>query len=200
MRLYNSKVRSLISKIKNLSSRMINCFQTKNQNILEHGESVWKNTNKILSNDYDTIKVPDWFRENYSKLICLIPKERYQQIKEYNIFHDCGKPLCLQIDANGKRHFPNHSEVSFKTYLEYFSDNYVANLIRLDMIMHIESYETIINRKLSMCDLTILFITALAEINSNAEMFGGIESVNFKIKFKKLNKIGKKIFKEVLKK
>ena len=36
-------------------------------------------------------------------------------------------------------------------------------------------------------------ITALAELHSNAAMFGGIESTSFKIKFKKLEKLGGKI-------
>jgi len=38
-----------------------------------------------------------------------------------------------------------------------------------------------------------LLLTALAEIHSNAEMFGGIESTSFKIKWKQLNRRGKKI-------
>ena len=38
-----------------------------------------------------------------------------------------------------------------------------------------------------------LLITALCEVHANAEMFGGIESVNFKIKTKQINKRGKSI-------
>jgi len=38
-----------------------------------------------------------------------------------------------------------------------------------------------------------LLLTGLAEIHSNAEMFGGIESTSFKIKWKQINKRGKKI-------
>jgi len=43
-----------------------------------------------------------------------------------------------------------------------------------------------------------LLLTGLAEIHSNAEMFGGIESTSFKIKWKQINKRGKKIS-EILK-
>lgn len=38
-----------------------------------------------------------------------------------------------------------------------------------------------------------LLLTGLAEIHANAEMFGGIESTSFKIKFKQINKRGKQI-------
>jgi len=38
-----------------------------------------------------------------------------------------------------------------------------------------------------------LLLTGLSEVHSNASMFGGIESTSFKIKFKQLEKRGKKI-------
>ena len=38
-----------------------------------------------------------------------------------------------------------------------------------------------------------LLLTSLAEIHSNAAMFGGIDSTSFKIKWKHINKRGKKI-------
>ena len=42
-----------------------------------------------------------------------------------------------------------------------------------------------------------LLLTGLAEIHSNAEMFGGLESVGFKIKWKSINQRGKQILKLV---
>lgn len=44
-----------------------------------------------------------------------------------------------------------------------------------------------------------LLITAVCEIHSNSTMFGGIESVGFKIKFKQIEKIGKGIIKSLSK-
>jgi hypothetical protein len=38
-----------------------------------------------------------------------------------------------------------------------------------------------------------LILTGLAELHSNAAMFGGIESVSFKIKWKNLNKRGRQV-------
>ena len=40
-----------------------------------------------------------------------------------------------------------------------------------------------------------LLLAGLAEIHSNAEMFGGLDSVSFKIKWKQINKRGKAICK-----
>ena len=39
-----------------------------------------------------------------------------------------------------------------------------------------------------------LLIVALAEVHSNAEMFGGMDSTSFKIKWKHLNQRGKSLF------
>ncbi len=40
-----------------------------------------------------------------------------------------------------------------------------------------------------------LLITGLTEIHANAEMFGGIESNSYKIKYKQIDSRGKKIIK-----
>lgn len=46
-------------------------------------------------------------------------------------------------------------------------------------------------------DYKVLLITGLCEIHSNAVMFGGIDSQSFKIKHKKLNRLGKNIVKKI---
>jgi hypothetical protein len=30
--------------------------------------------------------------------------------------HDCGKPYCITIDEDGRRHFPDHANVSRDTF------------------------------------------------------------------------------------
>jgi hypothetical protein len=42
-----------------------------------------------------------------------------------------------------------------------------------------------------------LLITGLCELHSNAQMFGGIESTSFKIKWKHLSKMGKRILEQI---
>lgn len=177
---------------------MANCQQTDTQTILEHGQSVWNYTKKIILGDYSGMKLPEWFIQNHHFIINQLPD--WNSIKTYNVFHDCGKPKCIILDENGKRHFPNHAEVSKQTFLEYFpGEDFIAELIGLDMVMHTENFEQITARNLSPEILATLYVSALAEINSNSKMFGGIDSTSFKIKFKKLDKLGRRLFEHLLK-
>lgn len=115
-----------------------------------------------------------------------------KQMIQYMIYHDCGKPLCITIDDQGKRHFPNHAEVSYKTWLSHGSDEQIGQLIKMDMDLHLmkSGQELKFSRQPQACSL---IISALCEIHSNAEMFGGIDSTNFKIKWKHLDKFAKRI-------
>ena len=94
------------------------------------------------------------------------------------------------MDDNGRVHFPNHAEVSARVWRENFSNHItIENLIRMDMDVH----------TMSACDVpefakrpeaASLLLAALAEVHANAELFGGIESTSFKIKWKHINKRG----------
>lgn len=108
------------------------------------------------------------------------------------IYHDCGKPFCLQVDEEGKRHFPNHAEISKQTWLSCNGDLPTANLIGMDMELHLmrPGQEEQFSHRPEACTL---IIAALCEIHSNAEMFGGIDSTSFKIKWKHLNKFATRI-------
>lgn len=72
----------------------------------------------------------------------------------------------------------------------------ICSLIKNDMVAHLikpSQFEDFMNIE----NYKILLITALCEIHSNAEMFGGIDSTSFKIKYKKLNRLGKNIVKKI---
>lgn len=204
---------------------MRSCFQTHGQNMLDHGLSVWKYTQKLINGNTVEMKLPSWYTSYKDKILSNI--HDLETIRLYNIYHDCGKHLCRTVDADGKVHYPNHAEVSKQAWLNatsgphkyeecsgmynncaacmrpvgheghcgppYSEDFYetIGNLIGLDMIMHTESKEEILARNLSKKDMFTLLITALAECHANAEMFGGIDSTSFKIKFKKIERIGK---------
>lgn len=114
-------------------------------------------------------------------------------MEKYQVYHDCGKPLCLTYDEFGKKHFYNHSTFSYNQFLKVFpEDNICANLIKNDLEFHT-------NKDLSFLwsleNAHSLYLTAWAEIYANSEMFGGVESDSFKIKRKKLIKAGKYITK-----
>lgn len=174
---------------------MINCPQTENLNILQHGEMVWNYTKKIISKQWDGLKIPEWFETNFVKIVSNL--HDINILKKYNIYHDCGKPYCITYDENGKKHFPNHAQISKKTWLKYNSKDYiVANLIGWDMCLHTETAQEILKHNWNVKTTMTLLVTALAELHANASMFGGIESTSFKIKWKKIDKRGKMLIKK----
>ena len=172
---------------------MSKCLQTEKQSVLEHGKSVWEHTKKLISGDFEGFKIPDWFKDNHRFIVNNL--HDITDVKNYNIYHDCGKPLCLEIDKEGKRHFPEHEKVSKETWLKVSDNQIVADLIGFDMSMHIDTVEKIKSYNWDIKTAFTLLITSFAEIHSNAKMFGGIESISFKMKWKKLDKRGKMLMK-----
>lgn len=112
---------------------------------------------------------------------------------KYQEFHDCGKPFCLYYDDEGKKHFPDHANVSYKIWSELFPEEKdIQNLIKHDMDFHTLKGDDLINIWSNPLAPTLYF-TAWAEIIANSKMFGGFDSTSFKIKKKKLIQAGKKI-------
>lgn len=157
--------------------------------MLEHGLAVWKYTQKILNDDTSDMRMPDWYQPNKANILANLHDT--ETIRLYNIYHDNGKHFCRTEDADGKVHYPNHAEVSKQNWLAHGGNQTIGNLIGLDMMMHTETKEQIKDRNLDVKDAMTLLITSLAEIHANAQMFGGIESTSFKIKYKRIAKIGK---------
>lgn len=168
--------------------------QTQGQSVLDHGLSVNKYLHDLISQKhYFNWKLPDWYAEYSAKLISLT----YDQaiIDQYTIYHDCGKPYCYQLDASGNHHFPEHALLPKIIYLSLLKDQVTANLIGWDMVLHTSNAKELQNYLLiwSKQDAATLLLVALAEIHSNAAMFGGIDSTSFKIKWKQIQKRGKQI-------
>lgn len=178
---------------------MRSCEQTAGQTILEHGLSVAEYMGELLDFldgaplDETRWRVPSWLGENRALLKSLLPSRA--MLQEYAIFHDCGKPRCRTVDADGRVHFPDHAEVSYKTWLEAGGDEDVAFLIRNDMKLHTatsEEAETFL-KETEPRFLAALLLSALSEVHSNARLFGGIDSTSFKIKWKKIDRRGRQI-------
>ncbi len=170
------------------------------QTILQHGEGVCSKFLELftylesLTDSEYKHPTPKWITE-YRDILYPILKYQKIDIQTYLLYHDCGKTLCLQTDEKGKRHFPNHAEISKQTFLKYCSNQFIANLIGKDMLCHLtkpKDYKELINDK----HIEILLCSALAELHSNAIMFGGFQSDSFKIKFKNLDKLGQRILDE----
>lgn len=119
----------------------------------------------------------------------LLPSEI---LENYTVFHDCSKPFCRILDEDGKQHFPNHSEISAQIWKKYGGNEQEAELMRLDMEIHKLKADSL-KEFAARPEAISLLLTGLSEVHSNAIMFGGLDSVSFKIKWKQVEKRGKGI-------
>lgn len=166
---------------------MESCRQSQHQTILQHGEAVASKFKDLISGRTEGWRLPTWFIENEALLKDRLPS--LDLLETYHIYHDCGKPYCRTIDADGKQHFPDHARISAAIWRALGGDQFIGRLIEHDMDMHIMKPADAASYK--HLDLApALLLTALAELHANADMFGGIESTSFKIKWKCLSKIG----------
>lgn len=198
----STKRRIEIAKRRHIE-KMINTEQAKGQNILEHGRSVREHYFALVEHlnqdvnldDYPNWKVPAWLDTYREQLLELLPSTYVMD--RYLTLHDCGKPAVLEYDADGRKHFPNHSQSSEKHYLKVFSsgsdaDTQISNMIRDDMLIHLLKADGVAEFTTNRNAIGHL-IAGLAELTSNAVMFGGIESNGFKMKYKALDQRGKAI-------
>ncbi len=111
---------------------------------------------------------------------------------EYTKFHDVGKVFCRVVDAEGKQHFPDHAKVSEKVWLEYGGSVQVGKLIGMDMDIH-QLKAVDITEFTSRPEAVSLLLAGLSEVHANSEMFHGFDSINFKIKYKQIDKRGQAI-------
>lgn len=177
---------------------MVTCFQFQSMNVLEHGQSVhawFCDLYAHLRHGRDlqrSWRLPDWINDPLlmEKLL------DFDLLKTYQIYHDCGKPLCRTVDEQGRQHFPDHARVSAQRWQECSNGSaeaeQIGRLIAMDMDAHTIKAEGIAEFA-ARPEAVSLLVTALCEIHSNADMFGGIESTSFKIKWKALEKTGKRL-------
>ena len=177
---------------------MESCQQTHGMNVLQHGLSVnmyfHDLRNHILKGtplEFEW-KLPEWINDPFlwDSLIDL------EHLNQYQIYHDCGKPFCLTIDEEGKSHFPNHAEVSSIIWRSLGKPEIETYLMAHDMDIHLLKSENL-DEFCNLPHALTLLLTGFCEIHSNSSMFGGIDSTSFKIKWKKINKLGNKIIQSI---
>ncbi len=174
---------------------MKNCPQTTNQSVYEHCISVYDHLFDligVLENKTPKYnwKLPNWFVENKQLIIDSLLS--HDILAEYTKFHDIGKVFCRVVDAEGKQHFPDHAKVSEKVWLEYGGSVQVGKLIGMDMDIH-QLKAVDIAEFTSRPEAVSLLLAGLSEVHSNSQLFGGIESISFKIKYKQIDKRGQAI-------
>ena len=190
-------------RLRCMSFAMMDCEQTKGQDVLQHGRSVREHYFALLDHLNGRVdlsqtsnwKIPGWV-DAYKESIKSVLPPRYV-MDRYLTLHDSGKPAVREVDADGKVHFPDHASSSEKTYRETFADEAdetVAYLIAHDMDAHMlkaAGLEEFSKQPTAVAQM----LAALAEVTSNAAMFGGVESTSFKIKFKQIDQRGKALMK-----
>jgi len=179
---------------------MKECEQTQGMSVLEHGESVRDHLFDLIDHLRDGIplkyewKLPEWLMGNKELFLSSLPND--ETLRLYTTYHDIGKPFCLEIDNDGRRHFAHHAEVSYEYFNRIFDNPNAAQLILHDMDIHLLKADGVEEFSKNPYSLTLL-LTGLAEIHSNSEMFGGMESTSFKIKYKSIRQRGKAIIKKI---
>lgn len=181
---------------------MLRCEQNHGQSVYQHGQSVCLHLFDLIDHikGLHTLpegrwKLPEWIMDYGEELLDNLHDE--DKIRQYTTYHDCGKPYCRMVDESGV-HFPNHTEVSQYIWGCVGGDQKVGYLISQDMVIHTATAEEIakkIETQWSAQDAATLLLVSLAELHSNASMFGGIDSVSFKMKWKQLDRRGKQICK-----
>lgn len=181
-----------------LRRAMRNTEQTQGMSVLQHGLSVARHFNDLYQHcvNHKPLKyqwqLPDWVNHPvlWDNLMSL------DVMHEYLIYHDVGKPFCRTIDEQGRVHFPDHAAVSKKIWLNATGNQAVADLIGMDMDVHLlKGADT--SAFAERPQATSLLLAGLCEVHSNAAMFGGIDSTSFKIKFKHIKRRGNAIVKHL---
>lgn len=164
-------------------------YQTSGISYWEHGELVAARFKDLMNpNQNMTWRLPAWFEQNADWIRKQLAPN-FELISTYQIWHDCGKSLCRTVDEAGKSHYPDHATLSAQIWQDLGGDPTIGELIRQDMLCHqLRPTEAKIFAS-NPCAL-ILLVTALCELHANASMFGGFQSDSFKIKWKKMDKVG----------
>ena len=189
------------SRLREMSYAMMSCDQTPGQDVLQHGRSVREHyfaladhlAGTVNLHDYANWRLPAWL-DTYREELLAATVDRYA-MDRYLTLHDCGKPAVLEVREDGHRHFPGHADASTRVYRDTFAgeaDETVAYLIEHDMDIHLiraDDLPEFVGRDTAIAHL----LAGLAEVTSNAAMFGGIGSDGFKMKFKRLDQRGRAI-------
>jgi hypothetical protein len=171
---------------------MHTCEQSPGQSVLAHGEAVWDSFLILYDHLVSGEPLPAWWRiPDWARAPGLLDRlAPIGTIREYLVYHDCGKPLTLTVGEDGKIRFPGHAAASEAAWLAIGGDPVAARLMGMDMDAHLLRADNIAEFA-SRPEAVTLLLAALAEVHSNAAMFGGEDSDSFKIKAKALAKRGR---------
>ena len=188
-----------------LVCKMENAHQNDKQTIMQHGFSIREAAFSLYERIYGftatsqahwDVILPTAFLEGPFNQFLRDNLHDAMTIWNYTLFHDCGKPSCLEYDVEGRRHFPEHEIVSSQVWSHVGSED-EARLMLLDMSLHrmkaegLSAFLEVTSPK----NVATLLLTSYAEVYANAidNSPEGTESVSFKIKRKHLDRLTKKL-------
>lgn len=196
----NKEIKMNAQNLDQLIDQMKSCEQAHGLSIYQHGLDVANRYRDLSSFLQLAVKGNyEWSIPEASIIqLHLIAKHALdpKEARTYHVFHDCGKPSCIEIDENGRRHFPDHAKKSTEIYCQLFpEDTRIAKLISKDMLCHTLKGDEAEEFAKDLLAPTLI-LTAWSELHANAEaLFGGFNTDSFKIKRKALTKITAKIYK-----
>ena len=181
------------TQLRLLSRSMMSCEQTEGQSVLEHGIAVrnkfrelWGHLRYDTQLD-DTWRIPEWLEDNKDWFLQVEPD--LFEIEKYLIVYDCGKPYVEQ--SEGQR-FPDYAKMSRRVWSAFEDNEKILDLIERDSMLHTGRSEEA-KQILEDGYAPHLLLAALSELHTNAEIFGGIESKSFVVKYKNLGRRAKTI-------
>jgi hypothetical protein len=130
---------------------------------------------------------PEWLKEFGGRLAQRQPP--LKTMREYLIFHDCGKPFCIQsAPGGGGYQFPGHAQRSSEVWEQLEGSPDAVFLMARDMVVHTMSAEDVPEFSREPLAPALLF-AAVAELEANADMiFGGKGTPSYKSKLKQVNR------------
>jgi len=177
-----------------LVAAMTTCPQTPTQSVLDHGRSVLACFRLLLDHLRHGTSVPAWWRvPAWTATPGLLDRVAPPEVMAaYIEFHDCGKVHTRVVDADGRQHFPGHAAASERVWLAVGGDPLAARLMGMDMDFHLLRPEGV-DGFAARPEAASLLLASVAEVHSNAAMFGGPDSDSFKMKAKHLDRRGRQV-------
>lgn len=176
-----------VKSISQVLLAMQNCYQFENVNMYEHGLMVNKEYFNIIAS-LETGFIDEVFPKDLYEIFrnnVLLP---FPLMGQYQILHDCGKPFCRELDIHNRIHYPNHARVSYDILKKLYPEEVDLHFLVLhDMDFHTLKPKDLVDLAKSKYGFS-LYLTAWAELIANSHMFGGYDSISFKIKRKHLIK------------
>lgn len=160
--------------------------------VLDHGMDCWHKYHRLVNQLEKNVGDPAWPVWLALHGRALLARQAPRAVmRDYLVFHDCGKAATLEYDEQGRVHFPDHAAKSAAMWRAAGLSEDQAVLMELDMALHtlpVAAMPELASHPLA----PSLLLATYAQLQSNAtSVFGGFDSDGYKIKLKAFNRRAK---------